>query len=207
MITLADIVAYALALGIAAFIPGPGITALVARSVGSGTRAGFAMLAGITLGDLLYLSFAVFGLALIAQSFNTLFVLIRWGSIAYLMYLAWQFWHAGHHELHTGDIRGKDLRAAMVSGLAITLGNPKTIAFYLALLPLVLDLNSITVFNWAAVLVPATVLVLLSVGSAYILGAMAVRRILAGATAQRHLHRSAALAMAGAAGSMIAREL
>lgn len=207
MIAITDIAAYALALGIAAVIPGPGITALVARSVGSGTSAGFAMLAGITLGDLLYLSFAVFGLALIAQSFNALFLVIRWVSIAYLLYLAWQFWHAGRHDLNTGDIRGKDLGAALMSGLAITLGNPKTIAFYLALLPLVLDLNSITLFNWAAVLVPVTVAVLLVVGSAYILGAMAVRRILAGATAQRHLHRSAAVAMAGAAGSMILREL
>ena len=40
MINLADIAAYTVALGIAAAIPGPGITALVARSVGSGTAAG-----------------------------------------------------------------------------------------------------------------------------------------------------------------------
>lgn len=207
MIAPSDIAAYAIALGIAAAIPGPGITALVARSVGSGSRAGFAMLTGIVLGDLLYLSFAVFGLALIAQSFNALFIVIRWASIAYLLYLAWQFWHAERHDMNSEDVRGKDLGAITLSGLALTLGNPKTIAFYLALLPLVLDLNSITVFNWAAVLVPVTVTVLLSVGSLYIFGAVAVRRILAGARAQRQLHRSAAVAMAGAAGSMILREL
>lgn len=207
MIALSDITTYALALGIAAAIPGPGITALVARSVGSGSRAGFAMLTGIALGDLLYLSFAVFGLALIAQSFNALFVIIRWASIAYLLYLAWQFWHAERHDMNTGDIRGKNLGTIMISGLALTLGNPKTIAFYLALLPLVLDLNSVTVFNWAAVLVPVTVAVLLIVGSVYIVGAVAVRRLLASARAQRQLHRSAALAMAGAAGSMMLREL
>lgn len=207
MIALSDITTYALALGIAAAIPGPGITALVARSVGSGSRAGFAMLTGIALGDLLYLSFAVFGLALIAQSFNALFVIIRWASIAYLLYLAWQFWHAERHDMNTGDIRGKNLGTIMISGLALTLGNPKTIAFYLALLPLVLDLNSVTVFNWAAVLVPVTVAVLLIVGSVYIVGAVAVRRLLASARAQRQLHRSAAVAMAGAAGSMILREL
>ncbi len=151
MINLADIATYTVALGIAAAIPGPGITTLVARSVGSGTRAGFALLAGIIMGDLLYLSFAVFG-------------------------------------------------------LAITLSNPKTIAFYLALLPLVLDLHTISAGNWAMVLVPATILVLLTVGTVYILGALAVRRILAGANAQRRLHRSAAVAMAGAAGTRILRE-
>lgn len=207
MITITDIAAYALALGIAAAIPGPGITALVARSVGSGSRAGFALLGGIVLGDLLYLSFAVFGLALIAQSFNALFVIIRWASITYLLYLAWQFWHAERHDMSNVNIRSKGLISVLLSGLALTIGNPKTIAFYLALLPLVLDLNSITAFNWAAVLIPVTVAVLMGVGSVYIVAAVAIRRVLAGARAQRHLHRTAAVAMAGAAGSMILREL
>lgn len=207
MIALTDILAYAIALGIAAAIPGPGITALVARSVGSGWRAGFALLTGIALGDLLYLSFAVFGLALIAQTFNTLFVIIRWASIAYLMYLAWQFWRAERHELQSEALAGRDLGGIMMSGLALTLGNPKTIAFYLALLPLVLDLDHITVFHWAAVLMPVTVGVLLVVGTIYIIGAVAIRRMLSGARAQRGLHRGAAVAMAGAAGSMILREL
>ncbi len=206
MINLADIAAYTVALGIAAAIPGPGITALVARSVGSGTRAGFALLAGIIMGDLLYLSFAVFGLALIAQSFGTVFTVIRWLSIAYLLYLAWQFWSAERHDMQVTETTRKDLGAAMMSGLAITLSNPKTIAFYLALLPLVLDLHSISASNWAMVLVPATILVLLFVGTVYILGALAVRRILAGANAQKRLHRSAAVAMAGAAGTMILRD-
>ncbi len=206
MINVTDIAAYTVALGIAAAIPGPGITALVARSVGSGTRAGFALLTGIILGDLLYLSFAVFGLALIAQSFGTVFTVIRWLSIVYLLYLAWQFWSAERHDMQVTLTTRKDLGAAMVSGLALTLSNPKTIAFYLALLPLVLDLHSISAGNWAMVLVPATVLVLLFVGTVYILGALAVRRILAGANAQKRLHRSAAVAMAGAAGTMILRE-
>ncbi len=156
MINLADIAAYTVALGIAAAIPGPGITALVARSVGSGTQAGFALLTGIIMGDLLYLSFAVFGLAIIAQSFGTVFTIIRWLSIAYLLYLAWQFWSAERHDMQITETTRKDLGAAMASGLAITLSNPKTIAFYLALLPLVLDLQSITASNWAMVPVPTT---------------------------------------------------
>ncbi|ASJ76257.1 LysE family translocator [Granulosicoccus antarcticus] len=207
MINLADVAAYTMALGIAAAIPGPGITALVARSVGSGTRAGFALLTGIIVGDLLYLSFAVFGLAIIAQSFSTVFTFIRWASIAYLLYLAWQFWTAERHDMQSTETSRSDLGAALTSGLGITLGNPKTIAFYLALLPLVLDLNTVTVGNWAMVLVPATIAVLLTVGTVYILGALVVRRILAGSKAQRNLHRSAAVAMAGAAGTMILREL
>ncbi len=207
MITLTDILAYTLALGVAVAIPGPGITALVARSVGSGAQAGYAMLCGVIIGDFLYLSFAVFGLALIATSFGTLFTIIRWGSVAYLLYLAWQFWSAEHHEMSGGENTRHELRAAVATGLVITLGNPKAIAFYLALLPLVLDLNNITFVSWAGILVPVTIFVLLGVGSIYILGAIAIRQILSSSTAQQRLHRVAAVAMAGAAGTIILREM
>ena len=206
MIGLTEALTYAVALAIAAAIPGPGMTALVARSVGQGANAGLAMLFGLILGDLCYLSFAVFGLAVVAQSFSALFVVIRWLSIAYLLYLAWQFWHAHQHEISADTASARNLRSSTLSGLAITLGNPKTIAFYLALLPLVIPLESISIGSWATMLVPITIAVLLAVGSIFILGALAVRRLLSSEQAQRRLHRSAALAMAGAASSMISRE-
>lgn len=100
-----------------------------------------------------------------------------------------------------------ELSSAAATGLALTMGNPKTIAFYLALLPLVLDLSNITVVSWAGALVPLTVLVLLAVGSIFILGAIVIRQILSKPEAQKYLHRGAALAMAGAASTMIFREI
>lgn len=206
MLALSDIATYTVALAIAAAIPGPGMTAIVARSVGSGAKAGFAMLLGIAIGDLIYLSFAVFGLAIVAQNFSALFSFIRWASIGYLLYLAWQFWYAKHNDLDGNTQTRSALGSAVISGLAITLGNPKTIAFYLALLPLVLDLNNISITNWALVLVPVTISVLLFIGAVFILGAIAIRRILSSARAQRRMYRGASLAMAGAAGSMILRE-
>lgn len=203
MITTTDLLAYATALGVAAAIPGPGMTALVARSVGSGASAGFAMLLGIIAGDFIYLSFAVFGLAVIAKSYSTLFVVIRWASIAYLLFLAWQFWNANHHDVTSGSTARHRLSAAALSGLAITLGNPKTIAFYLAITPLVLNLDNISAATWAGALVPTTILVLFLVGSVFILGALAIRNALSSPQAQQRLHRVAAIAMAGAAGTMI----
>lgn len=207
MIDLSQAMAYTVALGIAAAIPGPGMTALVARSVSSGATAGMAMLMGLIIGDLIYLSFAVFGLSLLAQSFSALFVAIRWASIAYLCYLAWQFWHAEHHDLNSKGQGTRGLFSSAGSGLAITLGNPKTIAFYLALLPAVIDLEAVSFASWATVLVPLTVAVLIVVGGIFVLGALAVRRSLSSQRAQRILHRGAATAMAGAAGSLALREV
>jgi len=215
LIELASLLSYALALAIAVAIPGPGITALVARTVTGGIRAGYAMWLGLALGDLVFLSFAVFGLALVASQFAAVFVVIKWFSIVYLCFLGWQFWRASHesitHSLDDSavtDIR-QDANTAVggivLSGLLVTLGNPKPIAFYLALLPLILDLEQVTFNTWAFVLVPLTVLVLFVIGSLFILAAASVRHLLASARAQQILHRVAAVAMVGAAFTMVVR--
>ncbi|GAA0404686.1 LysE family translocator [Cocleimonas flava] len=207
MLELSQIFTYIAALAIAAAIPGPGMTALVARSVSSGALTGFAMLAGLILGDLTYLSFAVFGLAVLAKSFSVLFIIVKWGAVIYLLYLAWQFWTADHQSLNETNIpKRKDLFSAGLSGYTITLGNPKTIAFYLALLPVIINLEMITIQSWAFILVPLTATVLLSVGAVFILGAIAVRHILSSKKAQKLLHRGAATTMVVAAGTMVARE-
>lgn len=77
MLNLSQALTYTAALGIAAAIPGPGMAALVARSVSGGTLSGFCLLFGLILGDLTYLSFAIFGLAMVAAHFDALFHLVR----------------------------------------------------------------------------------------------------------------------------------
>lgn len=197
--------AYALALGIAAAIPGPGITALIARSVGSGSVAAYAMLGGLIVGDIVLLSFAVFGLAFVASQFAGVFIVVKFASVVWLSWLAWGFWTAGPVEIRRSTMTHRDVAESAVSGLLITLGNPKALAFYLALLPAVINLQAVSVVVWAAWLVPLTVIVLLVVGSTYILGAMSVRTMLSSAAAQQGLYRGAALAMAGAAVALVLR--
>lgn len=205
---MAQILSYVMALGLAAAIPGPGMTALVARSVSGGALTGFTMLAGLILGDLIYLSIAIFGLAVIAQTHASIFTLINWAASLYLCILAWQFWC---HQPDTISIDKKatkrELASAWFSGLTITLGNPKTIAFYLAILPLVISLDNVSFKMWAGTLVPLTVFVLISVGSVFILAALRIRHLLSSVKAQRALFRSAGLIMAMAAAGMVIKTL
>ena len=161
------------------------------------------MTVGIIVGDFIYLTLAVFGLSFIAEHFSFVFSAIRILSVAYLLLLAWKFWQSKPYDMRAGPISRRTLIAAAISGLTVTLGNPKAIAFYLALMPLVVDLNHITIGIWAGVLVPVTVTVLAIVGTVYVAGATALRHWLTTTNAQRWLNRAAALAMVGAAGSML----
>ncbi|MDU6538813.1 LysE family translocator [Mixta calida] len=208
MLGTAQILSYIAALGLAAAIPGPGMTALVARSVSGGAVTGFTMLTGLILGDLIYLSVAVFGLAVIANNYSSLFTLINWAASLYLCWLAWQFWR---YQPQAVDIdqraTRKELASAWFSGLTITLGNPKTIAFYLAILPLVISLDNVSLQMWDMMLVPLTIFVLLSVGAVFILAALKIRHFLTSAEAQRLLFRSTGLIMLLAAIGMVAKTL
>ncbi|WP_315138732.1 LysE family translocator [Achromobacter marplatensis] len=204
MLDLTQVFSYSVALGIAAAVPGPGLAALIARTVSGGTMSGFFLLLGLIFGDLIYLSFAVFGLAMVAEHFNALFEVVRWGAALYLSYLAWQFWFANHQAIEVGKSANKrEVLSAVLSGLTITLGNPKTIAFYLAILPLVINLEAVSLQTWAMMLVPLTVLVLLSVGALFIVAAMRIRHLLSSPRAQQYLFRGAATIMVVAAASML----
>ncbi|CAI1596667.1 LysE family translocator [Serratia ficaria] len=208
MLGTAQIISYIAALGLAAAIPGPGMTALVARSVSGGAVTGFTMLSGLILGDLIYLSIAIFGLAVIAHNYTSLFTLINWAASLYLCVLAWQFWRYQPQAIKIDQKATRsELASAWLSGLTITLGNPKTIAFYLAILPLVISLDNVSLQIWGMMLVPLTVFVLLTVGAVFIFAALKIRHFLTSAKAQRLLFRSAGVIMLLAAVGMAAKTL
>jgi threonine/homoserine/homoserine lactone efflux protein len=190
--------AYALALGLAAATPGPGVVALVARAIGSGFAPAMGFVAGLIVGDVFYLLMAVFGLSFLADLLGSLFTVVRWAGAAYLAYLAWRLWRAAGDPARIGQEAGRGVVESAVSGLAVTLGNPKTIVFYLALLPAIVDLASIGAAD-VPVLVLVTAVVLGVVMTPYAALASRARFWLARPGTQRRLHRGAALVMAGAA--------
>jgi threonine/homoserine/homoserine lactone efflux protein len=205
---ITQIISYIAALGLAAIVPGPGMTALITRSISNGAVTGFTLLGGLIIGDLIYLSIAIFGLAIIAHTYTSIFTFINWAAALYLGILAWQFWH---HQPKAIKLEKKattqELTVAWFSGLTLTLGNPKTIAFYLAILPLIISLDNVSIKIWSLVLIPVTVLVLFIVGSIYILSALKVRQFLTSVKSQRLLFRSAGLIMLIAAVGMVAKTL
>lgn len=203
--TLSGFLAYSGALAVAAAIPGPGVTALVARALGSGFRSSLAMSFGLILGDLVFLTAVVLGLAFLAQSFALAFLVVKWLGVAYLVWLAWRFWTSGITPETIEAKRGKGgLFSAFASGLMVTLGNPKTMIFYIAILPTIIDLKSVTARDYA-VLAVVTVLVLVLVLVPYLALAAQARWFLKSPRALKALNRTAAGFMAGAAAAIAAR--
>jgi threonine/homoserine/homoserine lactone efflux protein len=202
---LAGLVVFGTALLVAAASPGPGIAALVARVLGRGPRGAVAFSAGLAVGDVVWLACAVVGLAALAEAFHGLFLAIKYGGVAYLAYLAYRIWTAPveARALAAETAREHPFRL-FLAGLALTLGNPKVMVFYLALLPTILDLSRVTLWGFAE-LVGVTLSVLGLVFAAYALAAARARRLFTSPRALRALNRATGAAMAGAAVAIAAR--
>lgn len=203
--TLAGFATYSVALAIAAVIPGPQIVALVAHAMSSGYRRAFWMTAGMVIGDVLYLSAVLAGLAYIAESFSILLIAIKWAGVAYLCWLAVQFWRAGNVVHEVGSRSRNDRRSnALISGILVTLGNPKSILFYVALLPTIIDLDAIGTSDVIILLGLTTVILSLAQLPFVILAAKA-RNVLRTPRALKIFNRAAAVTMGGAAVTIATR--
>lgn len=202
MMDLTTLVTFAVALGIAAAIPGPGVAALVGRSLATGFRPTLPMVLGLITGDLTYLTIAVLGLAFIAESLGTFFFVVKWAGIAYLLYLAWKFWTAKSDALITNsNAQAASPFQTFLAGLAVTLGNPKTITFYLALTPTIVDVTHLSVLSYLE-LVAIVFAVLGVVITSYVALAAHARTAFTKPAALKRLNRTAATLLAGAAAGL-----
>jgi len=201
---LTSLLIFAGALLVAAGSPGPSIAALVARVISKGFRDVLPFLAAMWIGEAVWLSLAVFGLAYVAQSFHFAFVVVKWLGVAYLAFLAWKMWTAPVAAEGAEMPRADSACRLFFAGMAVTLGNPKIMMFYLALLPTIVDLAHVSVFGWVE-LTLTMVVVLVAVDLAWVIAAAQARRLLKSARAMKVANRVGASTMAGAAAAIAAR--
>ncbi len=205
MIDPTSLLVFAGALVVAAASPGSGIAAIVARVLGRGMRGAVAFTAGVALGDVVWLTIAILGLSALAQTFHAVFLAIKYAGVAYLLHLAWKLWTApvAARAVVADASDVKPLRL-FLGGLAVTMGNPKVMVFYLALLPNIIDLAHVTPAGWLA-LSSVTLSVLACVFGTYVGLAARMRRLFASPRALRLLNRATGAMMASAAAAIAAK--
>ncbi len=94
MIPLHALLLYA---GIYAFVialPGPNVIAIAARALAGGFRAAVPAAFGTAAGDIVLMSFSVFGLGLVAQASGGLFFAVKIAGVLYLLWLGYKYWTA-----------------------------------------------------------------------------------------------------------------
>lgn len=198
--SLTGLLVFASVYAMAVATPGPGIAAVVARVLARGIAGAPAFILGFVVGDLVWFGLAVAGLAVLANTFHMVFVVIKYAGVAYLLYMAYRLWTAPAatpESADTGSVKDGNLKLFLTS-LSLTLGNPKVIVFFMAILPTVVDLQNLTVLGAAEIALIIAVIIT-AVMTGYALAAARARQFFRSARAMKIVNRVCGATIAGAA--------
>jgi threonine/homoserine/homoserine lactone efflux protein len=195
MIPLHSYLFYCGLYAVAIAVPGPGVIAIVARALGSGFRATFPAALGILIGDLILMTLSAFGLALVAQAMGHLFLIVKIAGALYLFYLAYKYWTAKVEEI--GEVVPQSTGRGVLAYLGLTLGNPKAIAFFVALLPVAVNPRELNLLGYLQ-LCAATAVLIPAITLGYAALASQLSRFVASAKARKRINKGAGAVMAGA---------
>jgi threonine/homoserine/homoserine lactone efflux protein len=213
MTTSGEYAVFAVSFAASAVAPGPDIAAVVARALSRGLRGCAPLALGIIAGKVALLTVAMVGTAALVTALGPWVTVGLYFAAAYLCYLGVRKWcdasapvvevDAPEREGVTRDARPPDggLRARRwpgprqgdrtelhggmygALGFGMAVSNPIAIAFYMALLPGVIDMTRATVGTYL-VLVSIVAIIMSATVAAYGLAAALARKLLDGGPAK-----------------------
>jgi threonine/homoserine/homoserine lactone efflux protein len=186
--------------------PGPGVAAVIARSVARGYTGAAAFIAGFVAGDLLWFSAAALGLSALAHSVPGVFAALKYAGAAYLLFIAARLWFSPGTSPLEWDGAGLEQKRwhAFAGSLMLTLSNPKPMIFFLALLPTVVPLERLGAKGFVEIAF-AIAVILPGVLGVYVLAASRARSWFRSPRANQMLNRASGTLMAAAAVAVATR--
>src|SRR5579859_3848432 len=155
-----------------AVFPGPAVLYIVTRSADQGRRAGLVSVGAVACGSLVHVAFAAFGLSRLLMASALAFSAVRYAGAGYLVYLGIRRLRGrGRHRPQAPSPPPAPLRRVFLEGAAVSVLNPKTALFFVAVLPQFVDLGRGRVALQLLVLGAVLVGVTLASDSAYALTA------------------------------------
>jgi threonine/homoserine/homoserine lactone efflux protein len=144
-ITLDQFLLYTGALVILFITPGPVWLAVTARALSGGFPAAFPVALGVVVGDVLWPFLAILGVTWVVSQYADFMTVLRW--VAALMFLGMGVLvlrRAGRAITADSRLTRPGTWAGFAAGVAVILGNPKAILFYMGVLPGFFDLTRLT---------------------------------------------------------------
>ena len=143
MLPPSNLLAFLLASVVLLVMPGPSVLFVIGRSLALGRRGGLLSVVGNTLGMLPLLAAVALGVGALVASSVVVFTIVKLVGAAYLVWLGAQ---AIRHRHRAGSASAPVLRASawrlLRQGFVVGITNPKTIAFFVAVLPQFVDYSA-----------------------------------------------------------------
>lgn len=145
-ITPAELLLYTGALAILFFTPGPVWVALTARTLSGGFHAAWPLALGVVIGDALWPFLAILGVTWVVSVFAGFMSVLRWTACLIFLTMGVLIIRNADRTIATDSrLTRPGMWAGFAAGVAVILGNPKAILFYMGVLPGFFDLTGL---NW-----------------------------------------------------------
>ena len=181
-------IALFVAMLLSAAIPGPGVLAVLSRSLSYGWKQGLLVVLGVLIADYIFIFLALSGLSALASAMGEFATVIKYVGVAYLFWLAYTTWTSDVSESSSTSSEQGTKASSVIIGLLMTVSNPKAILFYMGFFPAFIDLKTFTTTDVMMILVISTVAVG-GVLSLYACTASKARFVFQGRSAKTLLNR------------------
>jgi homoserine/homoserine lactone efflux protein len=194
-------ITYLVATFVLSLSPGPGVFASISSGLHHGFRLGLWNGIGMQAAILILVGIVSFGLGAILIASETLFTMVKWIGVAYLIWLGIVTWRAPAKGFRDeGDDRAQTPREVFMRGFLVNITNPKGIIFFAAIFPQFIDVARAQAPQYA-ILAATTIAVDLAVMLGYTALAAKVLRVMRDPARLRWVNRTlgGAFVAAGAA--------
>ncbi len=143
-------VTYLVATFILSLSPGPGVFSSISSGLHHGLRLGLWNSVGMQVANVMMVIVVAFGLGTLLLASETLFTVVKWLGVAYLVYLGVVTWRSAPKSFE--EDRGDDAhtpREVFMRGFWVNATNPKGMIFFAAILPQFIDIARPQVTQYA----------------------------------------------------------
>ncbi len=157
-ISPAELALYAGALLILFLTPGPVWVALTARALSGGFHAAWPVALGVVVGDVLWPLLAILGITWIVSTFSGFMLVLKWLAAAVFLAMGALILRNSDRTIAADSrLTRPGMWAGFLAGVAVILGNPKAILFYMGVLPGFFDLTRVTTADIAAIVLASMI--------------------------------------------------
>jgi threonine/homoserine/homoserine lactone efflux protein len=151
-VTLWELLLYAGGMAALWVVPGPVWVALTARALTGGFASAWPLAVGVAIGDSFWPLAAIFGLTWILSVYGGFLDALQWVAAVIFVVMGLMLWRKSGEVTGDNRLTRPGRLAGFVTGLAVVIGNPKAILFYMGMLPGFFDLTRLNGWDIAAIL-------------------------------------------------------
>lgn len=156
-------------------------------------RSSFPFIIGMVLGNTVWLVVATLGLAALALKFQTIFLIVKWLGIVYLLFIAWKM--CSLDKLQIQMKIEQSVSKGILTGSFLTLSNPKAVIFFSAIFPQAFDLTALS-WSQVAFITALGVSIDSSIQMIYLITTSKVKKAIKSEKAMKRVNRTSALMVA-----------